>query len=273
MVVRTWNVNLGNTVPPGRRSHLRAMVELITTGNPDVVCLQEVPAWALGRVGEWAGMQAASARATRPRLGPIPIPAGLAHLLARPHSGRLAPRFTGEGNAILVPPDATIRSVKTLTLNTNIFCEERGEELGLSEKEVRAWQRPRRVCHLVQYELPNRKRLLIATLHATNRPDDIRLPDAELRRAINFIERRAEVEETVVLAGDFNVSRAQSEVIGALEALPPEFRWDDKGAHVDHVLVHGASPTAARVWPREERVRDGRLLSDHYPIEVELPLR
>ena len=272
MLVRTWNVNLGNAAPPAAHGYLREMVELISAGAPDVVCLQEVPAWALGSVGAWANMREVPARATKSHLGLVKVPASLGKQLARPHSGRLAPRVSGAGNTILIPSDATIRSAKTVTLNTNVFCEERGAELGMTEKEVRAWEKPRRICHLVQYELPNRRRFLIATLNTSDRPDDIRLPDAELRRTVNFVERRAEIEEIVVIAGDFNISRAQSETIAALESLPPESRWDDKGAHVDHVLVRGASPSAARVWPREARIHDGHLLSDHYPIEVEIPV-
>ena len=53
MLIRTWNLNRGNAVPPDRRSHLREMVELITSGDPDVVCLQDVPAWGLGSIGRW----------------------------------------------------------------------------------------------------------------------------------------------------------------------------------------------------------------------------
>lgn len=271
MLIRTWNLNLGNTYPGSARNQLRAMVELIAAGAPDVVCLQQVPAWALGEVGGWAQMTAAPARITRPRLGLLPIPGRLARLLASLHSGRLS-GFGGCGNVILVPPAATLRSTKTLTLNTNVFCEERGAELGLSEREVRAWERPRRICHLVQYELPNRRRFLVATLETTSNPADVRLADAELRRATSFVERRSEVEEVVIVAGDFNVARTQSETIAALESVAPEFRWDDRGAHVDNILIRGATASAARVWANEERTRDGRLLSDHYPVEIELPI-
>ena len=273
MLVRTWNLNRGNSVPPGRRSHLRQMVELLSAGSPDALCLQDVPAWALGRVGEWAGMKGIPARAARPRLGPVPIPAALGKLLSAPHSGLLSKRFAGRGNVILIRADAKVRAVKAVTLNTNVFCEERGEALGLSEKEVRRWERERRVCHLVQYELPNRRRFLLATLHATSRADDPRLADAELRRATSFVDRRAEVEETVVVAGDFNVSRADSETIKELEGAAPEFRWADNGYHVDHVLLRGAEASFARVWSREERTVGGTVLSNHYPIEVEVELR
>jgi len=47
MVIRGWNLYNGNTAPPGRRAHLREMIELVTADRPSIVCLQEVPAWAL----------------------------------------------------------------------------------------------------------------------------------------------------------------------------------------------------------------------------------
>ncbi len=272
MVIRTWNVNRGNSSPPDARNHLREMVALISAGGPDVVCLQEVPAWALGSLGAWTGMQEAPARASRPALGALPLPAGAGKLLSSPHSGRLTGAFAGRGNTILVPAEATIRSVKTITLNTNVFCEERGEALGLSKRSMRRWEKERRICHLVQYELPNRRRFLVATLQATADHSDIRLADAELRRATNFIDRRAEVEETVIVAGDFNVIRAQSETIRDLESAPPEFRWTDTGARIDNVLLRGVAASSARVWSDEEHRSGNTLLSDHAPIEVLLPI-
>jgi endonuclease/exonuclease/phosphatase family metal-dependent hydrolase len=132
------------------------------------------------------------------------------------------------------------------------------------------WEKERRVCHLVQYELPDRRRFLIANLHATSAPKDLRLPDAELRRAINFIERGAELEEVLVVAGDFNITREQSRAIEELMAQPPETRWTDSGPQIDHVLLRRAVANAVRVWPDEEREYKGRLLSDHAPVEVEI---
>jgi endonuclease/exonuclease/phosphatase family metal-dependent hydrolase len=45
LVVRTWNVFHGNTKPPGRRAHLRAMLDLALADDPDILCLQELPVW------------------------------------------------------------------------------------------------------------------------------------------------------------------------------------------------------------------------------------
>ncbi len=272
MLVRTWNLFHGNTVPPGRKAHLRTMVELIAVGNPDAVCLQEVPAWALGSLGEWSGMKAVTARARRPTLGPLPIPASLGRALTAPHHGKIRSAFSGQGNAILIPNDAEIRKVKGITLNTNVFCEEQGAKLELSPKMMARWEKERRVCQVVQYELPSRRRLLVANLHATSCPQNYHLPDAELRRATNFIERASEVEESLIVAGDFNITREQSETIQALMAAPPESRWSDSGPQIDHVLLHRAVAESVRVWPDAEREYQGRLLSDHAPVEVQVGL-
>jgi hypothetical protein len=213
MLVRAWNLHLGKT-PDGKGGHLREMVELATADRPAFVCLQEVPAWALDSVGEWAGMKAVTARTIAPKFGPIRVPAGLGKLLGSP----------GKGNAILLPKDVTIRQEKQITLNTNPFCEEQAGKLGLTPKQAHWWERERRVCHIVKVEFPNRQRMLIANLHATS-ADDRRLADAELRRAASFVDRQAEIEETIGMS------------------------W----------------------WQNEQRTVGGKLLSDHYPVELVVP--
>ena len=65
MLIRSWNLFHGRTFPPGRRLCLREMVELATADRPDVLCLQEVPLWALPKLEEWSGMGAHWAVAKR----------------------------------------------------------------------------------------------------------------------------------------------------------------------------------------------------------------
>ena len=38
------------------------------------------------------------------------------------------------------------------------------------------------------------------------------------------------------------------------------------------MLVRNGYAATARVWTREERTHAGRVLSNHYPIEIEVPL-
>src|SRR5512133_1140319 len=97
MLVRTWNLFHGNTQPPQRRAFLRQMIQLVTQDEPDVVCLQEVPVWAVRLLEHWSGMQRVSAVARRPR-----VPFG-----RRPtqlHHGFLRSALTGEADAILASP-------------------------------------------------------------------------------------------------------------------------------------------------------------------------
>jgi endonuclease/exonuclease/phosphatase family metal-dependent hydrolase len=94
VLVRTWNLFHGNTHPPQRRAFLREMVRLVTADRPDVVCLQEIPVWALRRLEGWSGMQRVSAVARLPR---IPFGRWPTEL----HHGVFRSAFTGEADAIL----------------------------------------------------------------------------------------------------------------------------------------------------------------------------
>ena len=270
MIVRAWNLFHGNTSPPGRRHYLREMVELVTADRPGIVCLQGVPAWALDEVGKWAGMKSDSVRTRRPKLWFLPVPAWLGRRLTQAHSGIFRSALAGQGNVILVPKDAKIRERKRITLNTNPFCESEAEKLGLDAKTARRWERERRVCHFVKIELPNRRRMLVANLHASTFPDQ-RLADAELQRALKFVDRASDIEEIVVVAGDFNITSAQSETLRELTTRDDyTYSAVGTGPAVDHVLVREARPSDVRVWSDDERTYDGKLLSNHAPIELQL---
>jgi endonuclease/exonuclease/phosphatase family metal-dependent hydrolase len=270
MLIRAWNLFNGNTHPPGRRAYLREMIELVTaSSDPVVVCLQEVPSWALDLVGEWSGLQAVPVRTRRAKLGPIAIPKSLGRRVASTNAGFFRSGPGGQGNVILLPRDWPIRQAKQITLNTNPFCEEQARQLGLTMKDARRWESERRVCQLVKVELADRTRVLVANLHATSRPTDLRLPNAELRRAFSFVDRASEIGEVVILAGDFNTTLAQSETLRDVTTRRDD-RYSAAGPHIDHVLVRGTTPSAVRVWPDDERRFDGKLLSDHAPVELEL---
>ena len=95
MLVRTWNLFHGNASPPERRAFLRQMIELVTRDRPDVVCLQELPVWALRHLESWSGMHATGAVARKPLL-----PVG-ARAVTALHHGLLRSAVTGEADAIL----------------------------------------------------------------------------------------------------------------------------------------------------------------------------
>jgi len=71
------------------------MIELVTRDRPDVVCLQELPVWALRHLERWSGMHASGAVARRPLL-----PFG-ARAVTELHHGLLRSAVTGEADAIL----------------------------------------------------------------------------------------------------------------------------------------------------------------------------
>jgi endonuclease/exonuclease/phosphatase family metal-dependent hydrolase len=71
------------------------MLELVTRDRPDVVCLQELPVWALGHLESWSGMHATGAVARKPLL-----PFGSRAVTAL-HHGLLRSAFVGEADAIL----------------------------------------------------------------------------------------------------------------------------------------------------------------------------
>jgi endonuclease/exonuclease/phosphatase family metal-dependent hydrolase len=259
VLIRSWNLFHGNSSPPGRRSHLEEMVRLASADHPDVLLLQELPAWALARVGGWSGMTAVADVAQRPTMGPVPIPTGLGHLLTALHPGVLRSAFSGQGNAILLGAGLEPAAHEVLTLNPRDFRRRRAGDLGLGLLARLAWAKERRVCQAVRVE----PRLVIANLHATSFPGDPRVPEVELERAFEFVEGFAHEGDAVVLGGDFNVEPG-SAALG----------WGDHGPgpRIDHVLVRGAEATPLRVWPDERRRRDGMLFSDHAPVELDVTL-
>src|SRR3954447_20770541 len=92
VLVRTWNLFHGNTVPPQREEFLDEIIRLATVDQPDVLCVQEVPVWALDRftVGDVAAP---------PRFGPFRIPAAVGRRITEVNHGVLRSAFAGQGNA------------------------------------------------------------------------------------------------------------------------------------------------------------------------------
>jgi endonuclease/exonuclease/phosphatase family metal-dependent hydrolase len=115
--------------------------------------------------------------------------------------------------------------------------------------------------------MPSGETVLVGNLHATSYPADQRLADAELLRAAVFVDGIAEPGDVVVLAGDFNVPAARSAIQADLSGKEWGFTAPlDEG--IDQILVRGASVESLERWPRERRRADGRILSDHTPVEA-----
>jgi endonuclease/exonuclease/phosphatase family metal-dependent hydrolase len=178
LVVRTWNLFHGNTVPPGRRAYLREMVELVTADRPTIVCLQEVPVWALDRLPGWSGgMTSTGIVAAPPRLGS----ATLGRLLTGLHHGLLRSAFTGQANAILV--DGAVTGERTLTVSSA------GE---------------RRVCQAVTVD-----GVVVVNFHVTGGVP----ADEQFARVVEFADP---LGDQVVIAGDANLRPERGTAYGRL---------------------------------------------------------
>jgi endonuclease/exonuclease/phosphatase family metal-dependent hydrolase len=267
VLVRTWNLFHGKTYPPGREGHLDEMIRLAVADAPDVVCLQELPAWGAGRLEEWSGMRAFFEVAAPPRIGPFPSTAALGRRLTFDHA-LLRAAFTGQANAILLARGIRALEHRHVVLNARRFRRVQARWLGLGAVARLAWPKERRVCQAVRAELPDGRLAVFANLHATSYPADRRLADAELLRAATFADGLAEPGELCVLAGDFNVRREESWTLRELRK--PEWGFSPPGPGIDHVLVRGAACSAERRWPEARRRQGDLLLSDHAPVEVEI---
>jgi endonuclease/exonuclease/phosphatase family metal-dependent hydrolase len=259
VLVRTWNLFHGNALPPQRRSFLDEMLTLATADDPDVLCVQEVPAWALGRftVGDVAA---------RPTLGPFPSSAALGRRLTSVHHGLLRSAFSGQGNAIAVAPRLRVLAHERQELNPRRFRWAEARRLGLGVVARNAWAKEGRIVQIVRLGADDGRTYLVANTHCTSLPDR-RIAQAELMRAASFVTSKALPGDVIVLAGDFNLTAAATAM---RDLTGPEWGFSSAGPSIDHVLVRGAEASAPRRWPTERRRVDGHLLSDHAPVEVEI---
>jgi endonuclease/exonuclease/phosphatase family metal-dependent hydrolase len=259
LLVRTWNVFHGRSVPASGRAQLREMIELVTADLPALVCLQEVPVWALPRLEHWSGMRALPAVTARALGGP----------LARPLTARrpdlLRSGLAGQANAILVGDGLRLRETAALQLNPRAFRRRERRRLGLPDGTASGWGRNRRVAQLARVEAAGCP-LVVVNLHLTSSVDS-RPAEAELERALAFADGFARPGEPVVLCGDLNLTPASSTAFRSLSLAG--FSRPLPG--IDQIIARGlelAGP--ARRWPDEQRRRGAHLLSDHAPVEAEM---
>jgi endonuclease/exonuclease/phosphatase family metal-dependent hydrolase len=253
VLIRTWNLYHGNSSPPQRHAFLDEMIRLATADDPDVVCLQEVPAWALPRF-------TAAKLAARPLFG-----AAIGRKLTDLNHGLLRSAFAGQGNAIHVSSRLTVLDRQSSPLNPPRFQAGKARELELDVRTRLAWAKERRVAQAVRVRLDDGRTALVCNVHCTSSPDR-RLPDAELLRAAWFASSAAETGDVVVLAGDFNVTVDESPTLRSLAT--PEWGFSPAGPGIDHVLVRGAAAGLEHAWPEPKRMHDGVVMSDHAPVDV-----
>jgi endonuclease/exonuclease/phosphatase family metal-dependent hydrolase len=226
MVVRTWNLFHGNTVPPQRRAFLREMVELIAADRPEIVCLQEIPLWALPHLESWSGMQSISAVARQSRVGSARLGGWITGL----HHGVLRSALTGEADAILAAPHFTVSHERSQVVSKG----------GL-----------RRIVHSVRLD----GGVLVANFHTSG--------DDQFRRVADAVE--AEAGQQAIVAGDANLRPGEG---ATYELLRTRGFSEPLPGSIDQILVRGLPSTPPVAWPEERRRVDGRLLSDHAPVEL-----
>ena len=260
LLVRTWNVFHGNAVPPERRDFLEGMIRLATADRPAAVCLQELPVWSLQKLEEWSGMRAMGAVAARPLLGSAELGRAITEL----NHGLFRSAFTGQANAILLARELRPLATDSIVLNPRGFRRTQGRALDLDRRVRLAWAKERRVCHAVRADADGRI-VTVANLHASSVPDR-RCQNAELLRAAVFAEAFAEPTDALVFAGDFNTVIGESSTLEQLAT--PEWGFSEPIPGLDQVLVRGAKAARAIRWPEERRRLEGRLVSDHAPLET-----
>ncbi len=260
LLLRTWNVFHGNAKPPERQAFLEEMVRLVTADGPAVVCLQELPVWSLGRLDGWSGLRSFGAVAARPLLGS----AELGRVVTELNHGLFRSALTGQANAILLGTELLPLSTGSTVLNPPGFRRAQARALRLDLRVRLAWAKERRVCHAVRAKA-GESVLAVANLHASSVPDR-RVADAELLRAAVFADSFAEPDDVLVVAGDFNVPPGESQTLEQLASVEWGFSKPIPG--LDQILVRGARAGRSRRWADERRRFQGRLLSDHAPVET-----
>ena len=241
------------------------MIELATADQPDVLCLQEVPPWALERLGKWSGMTVFGVVAVRPSIGPLPSTAEIGRRLTALDPPRFRGAFAGQANAILLAPGLRALERDSIVLNTRSFRRAQARWVGLPLADELYWAKERRVCQAVRAALSDGRVASITNFHATGSKDK-RIPDAEVMRAATFADALSGPHEVCVLAGDFNITTERSLTLA--EITGPEWGFSPPADGIDHVLVRGADATAPERWPIARRRVDGVVVSDHSPVDV-----
>jgi endonuclease/exonuclease/phosphatase family metal-dependent hydrolase len=264
VLIRSWNLFHGRTVPSGRKRYFERMVTLICQDGPAIVALQELAAGTLVRLEAWSGYSAYGDVAA-----PARLPRHLGGLVTDLDPTRLRSAVEGQANAILVAPGLEVTDHRTIVLNPRGFRKRIAEELGLGLVTRLRWARERRMCQALRVRLEDGRTAVVGNLHATSVRDDKRVADAELLRAAAFVDGLANPGEPVVLAGDFNVTVVSSPTLRALGTS--EWGFSQAGPGLDHVLVRGLMPQGPeRHWPEDLRRHGDVLLSDHAPVELEV---
>jgi endonuclease/exonuclease/phosphatase family metal-dependent hydrolase len=229
LLVRSWNIHHGMTLPHTRRNYLEQAIRLISSDHPDVVCLQEVPLWGRRGLESWSGMSLIWNSARR-----VWFPPRLGGWITRLNQGFFRSAVSGQANAILLG-----RHLQPLERRWTVISRGRRE---------------RRICQAVRLQ-----GTVIANLHASGVAGQPEVGAEEVSRALAFAESLAQPGDALILAGDFNLLPRQ---------LPELPGFSSPGRGIDHILVRGAEASPLEVWPEAKRTSEVGVLSDHAPVEL-----
>jgi endonuclease/exonuclease/phosphatase family metal-dependent hydrolase len=149
------------------------MIAMATGDEPDVLCLQELPVWALPRLRRWSGM------IVLPAIARHGLPTTrLAGWATRLNNGLLRSAIAGQANAILVSQAHEVEDLGSVRV---------------SEHRIEP-----RVCQAVRVG----GSVVVGNTHLSSGGHDQR---GELERVLAFLDSVAREAEPVVLAGDLNL--------------------------------------------------------------------
>lgn len=261
LAVRTWNVAHLRDRPPAagglghvRRKHLAAVARLAIEGNPDLVLLQEVPAWAGQALAAATGRHVAFAVAYGAHLPflHLPLPLRLAGAFARAAPDVARSQVEGQGNALLV--GAALELVETASVPLNRRLRLRGEP---------------RIAQLARLRhAATGTELAVANVHI-DAHDPVAQADLAAAALIGFA-----AHAPALLGGDLN-ARPGSPALNVLR----DHGFTGRGrVGIDHLLVRGLDAEGPqRRWPpaRRDVIAGGvRVrLSDHDPVDLSVSLR
>lgn len=251
------------------RKWVDQIADVITSLDPTIAALQEVPPQAVDRIAARTGMRAVSSL-MRPVIGPLRLRGRLAD--ANPDLWRT---HEGTSNVLLVPSDWTCEERWTFRHNPPLVALRHGHRLRLSLRERLHWiLEPRRLVG-ARLRTPPGDSVVAVSLHCQDARDP-RLIGVEIERVLDDIDRRVTRDVPILLAGDFNGRGREHPAIAQLLAAGfDEATLDRLGIdHIFHRNLTTVTPPAAL----DREVRHHRLetaggprvvlLSDHEVLQA-----
>ena len=241
-------------------------MRLASADRPDVLCLQEVPVWALDELDDWSGHDGRRRVAQRPTSGRSPRPPRSDAIVTELDHGLLRSAFTGQANAILLGPRAAggvpARDPEPVPLSTRAGPPSRARSRSSGSRGQGApCLQAVRVRAATRRSSSATSTRPVHPTSASPTPSSCAQPCSSTgwhSRTSRFFSAGTSTSA--------HVTRGCSPDLTAAE-------WGFSGptpTGIDHVLVRGLDGRRDCAGRVERRLYDGRLLSDHAPVEREV---